>query len=91
MSTPKRIPVVDYSCEPTYVDDLCSVEELGGVSHLAFTFLHRNYGEKPERKIVARLILPNGVRTRIARALLAVGQTRPDLHDAGDADSEHLH
>jgi hypothetical protein len=91
MSNTKRIPVSDYGCDPTYVDDLCSVEELGGVTHLAFTFLQRPYDEKPERKIVVRLIIPNAVRTRIARALLAVGPARPDLHDVSEADFEQLH
>jgi hypothetical protein len=90
MSNPKRIPVVDFgNAHEMFVDELSSVDELGSVTHLTFTQLARSIeSPNPERRVTVRLIIPNAVRTMMARQLLAGGRHETALDDNG---FEHLH
>ncbi len=73
MTTPKA-PVTELSnTVPAFVDDLCSVETIGGVTHLVFTSTRRQlYSPHDlERVVEARLIVPADRIDAMARAMLA--------------------
>jgi hypothetical protein len=66
-------PVHEPCPAPTiFVDGLCTVTAMGGVSHLTFTARQVNiYDAKIERHIQVRLIVPSDQLQTIGRAILA--------------------
>ena len=86
MSKAKNIPVVDFGVQPTYVDDLCQIDELGPTTQLTFAVTTRQtHKEELERVVAVRLIIPTALRMTIGKQLLAGGE----IHAGSPEDTDH--
>jgi hypothetical protein len=87
----KKLPnanFVDFGemCD-TFVDDLATIEEFCGVTHIVFA-RHRRSGEEVHREAVLRLIIPTELRIAMGRRFMA-GSTAMDTSTA--TENSHLH
>jgi hypothetical protein len=80
MSNTKKGRLADFNdTNPTYVDELSLIHEMGAVTHLKFTTtLVETYEGGIERRVMTHLIIPNEARLKIAKALLRQGDLQAD-------------
>jgi hypothetical protein len=86
-------PLAEYvSVSPIYVDGLGAMKTIGAVTHLIFTTLQSDHcnGDRVERVIQARLIVPTDQLKEIGRMLLA-GRILPagTIDEAGEPVGIH--
>jgi hypothetical protein len=88
MTKTKPPALADYGDEWWgFADSLARIEEHGGVDHLVFALCRNSSDGTPERKVVARVIIPAQMRIRMAKQLISGAGSDAN----GEATDQTLH